>query len=381
MIYLDNAATSYPKPFEIRSALLEGISIYGANPGRSGHDMSLAAAGKVYDTREKFNTLFGGYGAENVVFTYNCTYALNTAIKGVVKKGDHVLISSLEHNSVVRPLSRLKADGLCAFNIVLSIGSDDEIVAAFEAAITPQTSVIVCTHASNVFGRVMPIEKIGALAKRRGLAFIVDAAQTAGVFPINMKAMNINCLCMPGHKGLYGLQGTGVLMTDGICVLASLVEGGTGSRSFDIVQPPDMPEMLESGTLNVPGICSLNAGISFIEGYGQEKLYDYEFSLTRQAFLELSEIKNIRLYTTKYEKGLFAPILSFNIEGLHSEQAAAALNKRGVAVRAGYHCAPLAHKTYGTEDSGTIRLSPSVHTEKKDLKTALNYIYQIAKSV
>ncbi len=380
MIYLDNAATSYPKPFKIRSALLEGISLYGANPGRSGHDMSMAAAGKVFETREKFDTMFGGYGAENVVFTYNCTYALNMAIKGTVKKGGHVLISSFEHNSVVRPLSRLKADGMCAFDIVSTAGSDDEIVAAFEKAVTPQTSVIVCTHASNVFGRVMPIKKLGALAKRRGLLFIVDAAQTAGVLPIDMKTMNINCLCMPGHKGLYGLQGTGVLMTDGVCVTASLAEGGTGSRSFDITQPHDMPDMLESGTLNVPGVCSLYAGLSYIEAYGREKIYDYEYALMRQAYSELLEIKNIRLYAGNYEKDRYAPIVSFNVEGQHSEQVACALNRRGVAVRAGFHCAPLAHKTCGTEETGAVRLSPSMHTEKKDIKLALNYIYQIAKS-
>lgn len=380
MIYLDNAATSYPKPQSVIDAVAEGIIKYGANPGRSGHDMSLAAAQKIYETREKLNELFGGYGSLNVAFTYNCTYALNIAIKGVIQKGGHVLVSSLEHNSVVRPLSKLKSEGICDFNIVDSSGTDDEIVSAFTAAATPATKVIVCTHASNVSGKVMPIKRIGKLAQKKGITFIVDAAQSAGVLEIDMQKMHINCLCMPGHKGLYGLQGTGVLLFDN-SIKKSLIEGGTGSRSFEITQPSDFPDMLESGTLNVPGICSLFAGADFVLDYGLGNIYEYEYALMKEAFEDLSEMKNVILYADVYKKYEYVPVLFFNIEKLHSEQIAAILNRRQVAVRAGYHCAPLAHKTYGTEEIGAVRLSPSVHTEKKDLKTAINCISQIAKLI
>jgi cysteine desulfurase family protein len=378
VIYLDNAATSYPKPAEVINAITEGITVYGANPGRSGHDMSLAAAQKVYDTREKLNDMFNGYGSLNVVFTYNCTYALNFAIKGVIEKGAHILTSSLEHNSVVRPLSQLKIQGICDFDIIECLGTDEEIVSAFSAAITPRTKLIVCTHASNVFGRVMPLEKLGELAEKRGLTFIVDAAQSAGVLEINMRKMHINCLCMPGHKGLYGSQGNGILLFDE-SIKNSLIQGGTGSRSFEIVQPQDLPDKLESGTLNVPGICSVFAGVGFIKNFGLDRIYEYEYSLMKEAWEDLSEMKNVILYSSDYRMFEFAPILAFNIKNLHSEQVAAELNRHQVAVRAGYHCAILAHKTYGTEQMGTVRLSPSVHTEKKDLNTAINYISKIAK--
>lgn len=380
MIYLDNAATSYPKPRTVTKAVLEGMIKYGANPGRSGHDMSLETAQKVYETREKLNGLFNGYGSTNTVFTYNCTYALNMAVKGAVSKGERVLISSLEHNSVVRPLSKLKSDGICDFDIVDCSGNDDEIIAAFSGAITPATKMIVCMHASNVSGKVMPINRLGSLAEKNGLIFIVDAAQSAGTLEIDMQKMRINCLCIPGHKGLYGLQGNGVLLFDG-SVKKPLIEGGTGSRSFETVQPDDLPDMLESGTLNVPGICSLYAGVEFILSCGVGNIYEYEYSLMKDAFNDLSEIKNVILYADAYKKSEFAPILSFNIKNLHSEQVAAALNRRQIAVRAGYHCAPLAHKTYGTEQTGAVRISPSVHTEKKDLKTVINCISQIAKSI
>ncbi len=378
MIYLDNAATSYPKPSEVMNAITEAITVYGANPGRSGHDMSLAAAQKVYETREKLNDMFNGYGSLNVVFTYNCTYALNFAIKGVIEKGGHILTSSLEHNSVVRPLSQLKLQGICDFDIIDCLGTDEEIVKAFSDAITPRTKLIVCTHASNVFGRVMPLERLGELAEKRGLVFIVDAAQSAGVLEINMQKMKINCLCMPGHKGLYGAQGNGILLFDE-SIKNSIIQGGTGSRSFEITQPQDYPDKLESGTLNVPGICSVFAGVEFIKNFGLNRIYEYEYSLIRGAWEDLYDMKNVILYSSDYRMFEFAPILAFNIHNLHSEQVAAELNRHQIAVRAGYHCAILAHKTYGTEQMGAVRLSPSVHTEKKDLNTAINYISKIAK--
>ena len=380
MIYLDNAATSYPKPESVTNAVLEGIIKYGGNPGRSGHDMSINAAQKVFETREKINAFFGGYGAENVAFTYNCTYALNIAIKGIINEGDHVLVTSVEHNAVLRPLYKLKNEGKISYDIINCKGSDKEILTGFEKAITPKTKAIICTHSSNVFGKVMPIKELGELAKRKGIIFIVDAAGSAGILHINMRDMNINCLCMPGHKSIYGITGIGVLLFDG-SIKNTIIEGGTGSRSFELAQPSIFPDMLESGTLNMTGICSVSAGIDFILKEGMANIYEHEYGLIKEAMNDLSDIKNVILYSESLEKNKYTPVLPFNVKTLHSERVAAILCSKGIAVRAGFHCAYAAHITYKTESIGAVRISPSVYTEKKDLKSAINCISQIAKSV
>lgn len=380
MIYLDNAATSYPKPDSVTSAVLDGIIKCGGNPGRSGHDMSVNAALKIYEAREKINEFFGGFGATNVAFTYNCTYALNIAIKGIINEGDHILVTSIEHNAVLRPLYKLKSEGKISYDIISCKCSDSEILSSFEKAITPKTKAIICTHSSNVFGKIMPIKRLGELAKRKGLIFIVDAACSAGVLHINMRDMHINCLCMPGHKGLYGITGVGVLLFDD-SIKNTIIEGGTGSRSFEPMQPHEFPDMLESGTLNVPGICSVSAGIDFILKEGVQNIYEYEYSLIKEAMSDLSEMKNVILYSESFEKNKYTPVLPFNIKTLHSERVAAMLCNNKIATRAGLHCARLAHITYKTEDVGAVRISPSIFTEKKDLKSAINCISQIAKSI
>lgn len=380
MIYLDNAATSYPKPASVTNAVLEGIIKYGGNPGRSGHDMSINAAQKVFETREKINGFFGGYGPENVAFTYNCTYALNIAIKGIINEGDHILVTSIEHNAVLRPLFKLKSEEKISYDIINCKGSDKEILIGFEKAITPKTKAIICTHSSNVFGKVMPIKEIGELAKKKGIIFIVDAAGSAGILNINMREMNINCLCMPGHKSIYGITGIGILLFDG-SIKNTIIEGGTGSRSFELMQPSLFPDMLESGTLNMPGICSVSAGIDFILKEGMTNIYEHEYSLIKEAMNDLSDIKNVILYSGSLEKNKYTPVLPFNIKTLHSERVAAILCSKGIATRAGFHCACAAHITYKTESIGAVRISPSVYTEKKDLKSAINCISQIAKSV
>lgn len=380
MIYLDNAATSYPKPASVTNAVLEGIIKYGGNPGRSGHDMSINAAQKVFETREKINAFFGGYGPENVAFTYNCTYALNIAIKGIINEGDHVLVTSLEHNAVLRPLYKLKSEGKIRYDVINCKGKDEEIISSFETAITTKTKAIICTHSSNAFGKVMPIKELGELAKRKGIIFIVDAAGSAGLLEINMRDMNINCLCMPGHKSLYGITGIGILLFDG-SIKNTIIEGGTGSHSFELMQPSLFPDMLESGTLNMPGICSVSAGIDFILKEGMKNIYEYEYSLAKEAMSDLSEIKNVVLYAKSLEKNKYTPVLPFNINTLHSERVAAILCNKQIAVRAGFHCACAAHVTYKTEGIGAVRISPSIFTERKDLKSAINCISQIAKSV
>ena len=261
MIYLDNAATSYPKPQTVVNAVKNSFINYGANPGRSGHKLSVKTALEVYEAREILNEFFDGYGGEFVSFTSNCTEALNVAIKGVLTNGDHVVISSFEHNSVTRPLHFLKEKGLISYSVFDVCDSTEKTIENFKNAIKPNTKLAVVTAVSNVFGRILPLEELGEIAKNKGVLFFVDGAQGAGIIPINMKKMNISCLCIPGHKGLLGPMGTGAILHNGMDFLP-LIQGGTGSRSFDLLQPSEYPDRLESGTLNVPGICGLKEGVS-----------------------------------------------------------------------------------------------------------------------
>ena len=379
MIYLDNAATSYPKPPEVIKAIEKAFYDYGANPGRSGHDMSVRTADAVYRTREKINALFNGPGAERVVFTQNCTSSLNMAIKGCITHGAHVLISSLEHNSVVRPLETLMQRGEITYTAVNATGGDDEIVDRFASSFTPKTTVVICTHASNVSGRIMPVKRIAEITKKHGALMILDAAQSAGILDIDFTGWQLDCLCAPGHKGLMGPMGTGVLLcTD--CIKRTVIEGGTGSSSFNLLQPSELPDMLESGTLNVPGIIALGSGVDYVTRAGVSNIFAHEYALMsslREAFSPVEEVIPI---TSDGNVNPYVPIYSFNIRDMHSEQVAQALSERGIAVRAGFHCAPLAHMTYKTEHTGAVRCAPSVFTEKKDIKTLIKCVIEIAKS-
>ncbi len=376
MIYLDNAATSYPKPISVINAVKSAMVCYGANPGRSGHDFSVKTANVVYETRSALNDFFNGYGAEYVSFTQNCTQALNTAIKGFLKKGDHVVISSLEHNSVVRPLETLKAEGVIdysAFNVV----SEKEItIENFKEAFTPETRLCVVTSVSNVFGDILPLKELSEIAHSKGAMFFVDGAQGAGVIPLDMKKQGIDCLCVPGHKGLLGPMGIGALLHKNID-FEPLVCGGTGSESFNLLQPRDYPERLESGTLNVPGICGLKQGLKIVETKGTKNVFNAETEICNEIAFGLEQIEKVKIYRKKSVEQ-YAPLISFNVENLHSETVAAMLNKSGVAVRGGYHCAPLAHISRGTKTTGTVRVSPSFFTCKKDINILLNLVRKIA---
>lgn len=377
MIYLDNAATSFPKPFEVIRSVNEAFSLYGANPGRSGHNMSLAAASEVFATREKLNSFFNGCGSEFVSFFPNCTYALNTAIKGVVKKGDHIIISSLEHNSVSRPVHTLKKNGLADYSIFGVGETIDETVENFRASFTPKTKLCVVTAVSNVFGNILPIKELSKIAHENGALFFVDGAQAAGVLKIDMKEQGIDCLCVPGHKGLLGPMGTGALLHKNID-FDPIIQGGTGTSSFDLLQPTEYPERLESGTLNVSGIVGLRKGVEVVESYGIERIFRRESELCEELFDGLKDIENILLYRNDCNRENYAPLISFNIKGMHSEEVAAIFNEHGFAVRGGYHCSPLAHITYGTESQGAVRVSPSVNTSEKGIKNLLILIRKIA---
>ncbi len=372
MIYLDNGATTFPKPCCVTESVFKAMKYSGGNPGRGGHRATLQAGETVYKTREILGEMFS-CESEGVIFTDNCTTALNTAIKGVCEQGDRVITSSLEHNSVLRPLEKLREKGVISFEAVkVNPLCEDETVESFRKAAEKKTKAIICTFASNVFGTVLPIERIGRLCKEKGIIFIVDGAQAGGTLKIDMKKMNIDILCLPGHKGLYGPMGTGLMLLSGRVMPEELKQGGTGSFSMEKDQPTVIPDRYESGTLNFPGIAGLYSGVKFIRSFGGEKaVHQKERELIRILESDLSVIKGVKLYPDM-KSSVCAPILSFNIDGMHSEEASDILDKYGIAVRAGYHCARLAHESYGTADTGCVRVTPGIFNGKNDIK---NFVF------
>ncbi len=365
MIYLDNSATTYPKPQSVQSAVTSAMRT-SANPGRSGHRMSLAAAETIYSARRTAARFFGMENEEKVIFTPNCTTSLNMAVKGLLQSGDHVVVSSLEHNAVMRPLERMKNQGISYTKAEVFAGNDDKTVDSFRHAMNGLTKMIVCTHASNVWGIRLPIERLCALAHAYGLLFIVDAAQSAGVIPIDMHE-GYDAVCIAGHKGLYGPMGTGIMLLSENMTMKTIIEGGTGSNSFSLEQPEDLPDRFESGTPNFPGIAGLKKGIEFVESRTPEKIAAHEFRLIRYLYRKLEKLPKIKLYTPMPDERYFVPVLSFNADGHDSEEIAAILNKNGIAVRAGLHCAPNAHEAMGTLEYGAVRISPSVFTSMNDM--------------
>lgn len=377
MIYLDNAATTYPKPVTVKNAVNYALQNYGANPGRAGHDMSIKTAEEVYRCRNAAAELFHASGPECVAFTLNCTHALNYVMKGLLKPGDHVVTSCLEHNAVMRPLQALTEAGVTFTAAEVFPGDNDATVNAFRKALTENTKLIVCTHASNVWGVRLPVERIAALGHQYGVPIAVDCAQTAGVLPIDMTEYGLDYLCIAGHKGLYGPMGTGMLITEKGSGLASVIEGGTGTNSVSYVQPDTMPDRLESGTQNVAGIAGLRAGIEYVRNRGPETIYKHEMELVRYLYTELSKIEGVILYMPEPVEPYFVPVLSFNIGDLSSEMTAQKLNQRGIAVRAGLHCAPSAHEFRGTIQQGAVRVCPSVFSNMNEMKTFVSSIKKI----
>ncbi len=378
MIYLDNAATSFPKPDTVIDTALRVMREIGGNTGRTSHASAIKAGEIVYNTRQSLADMFL-CESERVIFTLNCTQALNTAIFGSVKKGEHVIISSLEHNSVLRPVHHLSDMGYITYSVAkVNPLNHNETINNFASLIKKETSTIICSAMSNVFGTVLPIERIGKLCRMKKLRFIVDGAQAAGCLKIDMKKAGIDILCIPGHKGLMGLSGTGALLLSQGISLEPLVFGGTGSFSMNKNQPEAYPDRLESGTLNLPGIASLGAGVRFIKSIGGETaIHQKEKYLTDILIEDLSHIKNIVLYKNISSKNCGA-VVPLNIKGMHSEKAGEYLSTGGFAVRTGYHCAYLAHKIYATEKTGVIRISPGFFNTKKDIKNLIFYLNKIA---
>jgi cysteine desulfurase family protein len=374
MIYLDNAATTYPKPPIVANTVAMAMRKFGANPGRSGHNMSIAAATDVYECRKSLAKFFNAPGPECVVFTLNCTHAINTVIKGLLKPGDHVVTSCFEHNSVNRPLKALESKGVTVTEAKVHPGDNDATVNAFREALTAKTSLIVCTHASNVWGVRLPIARICALAHEYNIPVLVDAAQSAGHIPIDMAETKIDFLCVAGHKGLYGPMGVGALITPHGDKLSTLVQGGTGTNSESYLQSEVMPEKFESGTPNVIGIAGLHAGIKFLNSTGVQKISRHEHNLMKYLYRRLAALKKVELYMDEPSPEHFVPLLSFNVHGMHSEAVAVVLNRHGIYVRAGLHCAPGAHKFCSTLEQGAVRVCPSAFTRKQDIDTLVNIV-------
>lgn len=376
MIYLDNSATTNPKPTTVKNAVNEAVRIYSFNSGRGGYRNSILTSRMIYQVREDIAS-FINCQPQNVAFTQNCTLALNMAIKGSVKKGDHVIISSFEHNAVSRTVQALKDKNIITYDIAPFSFNDGEFLHNIEKLVNSRTSLIVMTGASNVFGCALPVSKIGAFAKSKNIRFILDSAQTLGVFDTDMERDGIDILCAAGHKGLYGPMGTGfIAVREGIW-LDTIIEGGTGSSSLDLTQPDFLPDRLESGTLNNSGIAGLGAGVRFVRTKGVDNIYRHEMKMIEYIYNEIDKNKNVTLYTPSPKYGKTAPILSFNYKDYPSETTAELLGKRGIAVRAGLHCAPVAHRFMNTEKRGTVRISPSVFTTQKECEVFINYLKKI----
>ncbi len=376
MIYLDNSATTYPKPQSVRQAVANALKS-SANPGRSGHTLSMQSSERIFAVRQKAADFFGVPNPENIIFTLNCTEALNMVIKGTLKPNDHVVVSDLEHNSVMRPIESLRSMGVTYTAAKVFPNDNDRTVDSFRRAINMKTKMVICTHASNVWGVKLPIRRIAALAHEYGLLIAVDCAQSAGVVPINMTDDQLDFLCIAGHKGLYGPMGTGMLAVSERYSPDTLIEGGTGSGSESFAQPTELPDKFESGTPNLSGIVGLGAGMDYVSAIGIEKIAKHEFALITYLYNQLSQMPKVKLYMPMPTPDCFVPILSFNIEGMDSEEVAQILNRQGIAVRAGLHCCPAAHRSCDTLDIGAVRVSPSYFTSMNELSYFVSVIKKL----
>lgn len=376
MIYFDSAATSFQKPETVSHAMETALREM-SSPGRGGYPEAMQAAETLFSCRTELAELFHVPEPEQVVFTMNATHGLNIAIKSLIPYGGKVVISGYEHNAVTRPLAALAADIRVAG---APLFRPDLVTEAFEKAITPDVDAVICNHVSNVFGAVQPVEAVAAICREKGVPFIIDASQSAGVLPLDMTALGATFIAMPGHKGLYGPQGTGVLLCCEKAETSPLMEGGTGSVSIQQEMPEFLPDRLEAGTHNVPGIAGLLAGVRFVRGMGEDAICLHERKLAQMASEGLRELPGVSVCA---RRDLFdqTGVLSFVPQGLDSELVGNALADAGFAVRAGMHCAPLAHRTAGTIDSGTVRLSFSVFNNGEEVNHLLETLPEILKQL
>ena len=380
-IYLDNASTTFPKAPTVATAMSDYITNRGININRGSYALAYDVEDIIYTTRQRLNTLFNGHDPSHVIFTQNVTMSLNMVIKGLLKAGDHVLVSSMEHNAVMRPLTQLLDKGI-TFDTIPCDSTGSIQMDSIEPLIRPNTVALIINHASNVCGTIQPLESIGPICKAHNLQFIVDAAQTAGVIPIDVKACHIDALCFTGHKGLLGPQGIGgIILTKEMAQnLTPLIAGGTGSFSHLETLPTHMPDAFESGTLNLPGIIGLNEGLAYIESQGMENIHNHELALT-QSFLEgLQSIDGINIVGKQNIQDRTA-VVSITIDGMDPANIAYELESTyHIMTRVGLHCAPRAHQTLGTYPEGTVRFSFGYANTHKDVESALSALNTIVKS-
>ncbi|WNF37155.1 aminotransferase class V-fold PLP-dependent enzyme [Bacillaceae bacterium IKA-2] len=382
IIYFDQAASSFPKPKSVAEAMAKAINEYGANPGRGGHQLANKAASVIYETRQKLALLFGEKDPKNVFFCQNATHALNQAIKGLpFEKGDHIISTSYEHNSVRRPLEFLKTEKGVTVTYIASDHNGHINKEDFIKAINTKTKLVVTSHGSNLTGAIFPIEMIGLICKEKNITFLVDAAQTAGVIPINMEKMNIDMLAFPGHKGLLGPQGTGVLIVKKNINLNPLFHGGTGSHSEAVEQPLERPSRYESGTLNTPGIAGLSAGIEEIKKIGINEIFQHEWKLTKYALEKLETLQGVTVFGPDRDKKRLA-VIPFVIDGTDVQEIAMILDQHyDVALRAGLHCSPLAHEAIGTAEKGTLRASFGLYNTIEEIDKWIEILKEIKEGL
>lgn len=375
LIYLDNAATTFPKPRSVTEAVRECMINKGGNPGRGSHKLSRNAAELVYDTREAAAKLFDAE-AENVVFTMNATQALNCAIKGLARPGCHILIDNYSHNAVYRPVIALAKAGVCTFDIYDASGNTETTIADISKKLRNNTSIVVATHQSNICSKVLPIKEIGEYCKKRGIHFVVDGSQSAGHIKISVKDMHISALCLPGHKGLFGPMGVGLLVSGDGVKYRTIIEGGAGVASLDAYMPDDLPERLEAGTLPLPAVSGLLAGIRFVSEAGEENIHTYEKMLTSIIEREAPALGRMKIYG---ECG--GSVISFNVDGYTPSQVGEYLSRAGICARTGYHCAPIAHKTVGSFDVGSVRVGVSYLNRPSDMYALLSALRKLNSQI
>ncbi|MGA8942293.1 MAG: aminotransferase class V-fold PLP-dependent enzyme [Thermoactinomyces sp.] len=376
MIYLDNAASTWPKPPEVAEAVKQAIVDAGANPGRGGHQLARKAEGIIEETRGRLAELFGVRDPKHLFFCFHTTHATNQAIKGLLKEGDHLIITGWEHNAVARPAFWLKENAGVDVSVV-DVHSADEWVSAIEKEMRSNTRLLVTIHGSNVTGECLPVLEIGEFARKRGIYYLVDAAQTAGLFPYQLEQMPIDLLAFPGHKGLLGPQGTGGLYAAPHVPLRPWIQGGTGTKSEDTRQPFIRPTGFESGTPNTPGIAGLGKGVEFLLRVGIDSVYKHEKTLTKRLWEGLCEMDGIQLVTDQPPD---LPVISFNIRDVDPNEVAMILDQHfQIAVRAGFHCAALKHRGLKT-GAGAVRVSPGYFNTEDEIDQFLDAIQEIAQA-
>ncbi len=385
LIYLDHAATSYPKPPAVWKSMQTCMTICGGNPGRGAHRLSLAASQELYRCRKLAADFFAA-SPERIIFTLNTTHALNIVLKGLLGRGGHALCSDMEHNAVFRPLYRLAEEGVASYDVFDTFPldparTDEQILRSLSSRLRPETRVVVCAHTSNICSSTLPISRIGAFCRRRGLYFVVDGAQSAGHLPIDMEAMHIDALCVPGHKGLLGPQGTGMLilgsrLADPDKVLfGTLMEGGNGIDSLSGSMSYDLPERYEAGTPATPSIAGLAAGLSFVKERGLACIHETECRLTERLKNGLADIPGMHVYAPHHT----GSVVLFSLLGHDSEAIARYLDENGIAVRPGFHCAALAHQTLSTVSGGAVRASVGWCTEEREIDRFLHVMHRYGK--